>query len=516
MKKPLITSGQDWSFALIEEVLEHIDRIAKTQFRLDTYTNQIEVIASEQMLDAYTSVGLPVHYSHWSFGEQFVRQQEMYRRGQMGLAYEIVINSNPCIAYLMEENTMLMQTLVMAHASYGHNHFFKNNYLFKMWTDADGILDYLVYAKQYIRQCEEQHGVDAVEAILDAAHSLQHFSVDKYKRPTPLSAAQEKARQREREQYIQSQLNEIWNTIPAPNKLDAPSPEEKWPKEPEENILYWIEKHAPRMETWQREIIRIVRKLAQYFYPQMQTKVMNEGCATYFHYRIIHALHEEGIIDNGAMLEFYESHTNVVAQPGYDNRYFNGINPYALGFAMMQDIERVASDPTEEDRQWFRGAEWVGCGDPIGAILYACKHFKDESFIQQYLSPKVIRDFKLFMVIDDEDDPKLEIGAIHNESGYRRIRSALAAQYTVGNIIQDIQVTNVDRWGNRMLTLTHFMRNGIPLEQNDAIDTLRHVSYLWGYNVRLDCVDENKVVKATISIEDDQTTLDVFLDDSIF
>ena len=110
---------------------------------------------------------MPVNYRHWSFGKQFIASEKNYRRGHMGLAYEIVINSDPCIAYLMEENTMPMQALVMAHACFGHNSFFKGNYLFRMWTDASSIVDYLVYAKDYIGECEERHGVDAVEEVLD-------------------------------------------------------------------------------------------------------------------------------------------------------------------------------------------------------------------------------------------------------------------------------------------------------------------------------------------------------------
>jgi spore cortex formation protein SpoVR/YcgB (stage V sporulation) len=140
-------------------------------YRLDTYPNQIEVITAEQMMDAYSSVGMPIGYHHWSFGKRFIHTERNYKRGQMGLAYEIVINSDPCIAYLMEENTMPMQALVMAHACYGHNSFFKNNYLFKTWTDASSIIDYLLFAKNYITECEEKHGIDAVEKLLDSCHA---------------------------------------------------------------------------------------------------------------------------------------------------------------------------------------------------------------------------------------------------------------------------------------------------------------------------------------------------------
>lgn len=520
MSKPLVTSGQDWNFDMIEEVYNDIARIAKDKYGLNYYPNQLEIITSEQMLDAYTSVGMPVSYAHWSFGESFIKQLESYKRGYMGLAYEIVINSDPCIAYLMEENTMLMQTLVIAHASFGHNHFFKNNYLFKQWTDAEAIIDYLAFAKKYIRECEERYGIDEVEAVLDAAHALQHHGVDKYKRPPRLSAEEEKKLAKERDAYIQSQVNEIWNTIPKTKAVDdEQEKEECFPCEPQENLLYFIEKNAPRLEPWKREIIRIVRKLGQYFYPQMQTKVMNEGCATYMHYKLMHDLHEEGIVDESAMMEFYQSHTNVVYQPdavtddGEANKYYSGINPYALGFAMMRDIERIAMDPTDEDRDWFGKQDWVGSGDYISALKFAWANFKDESFIQQYLSPKVIRDFKLFAIHDDENDPKLEVSAIHNKQGYKRVRNDLAAQNNIGYMIPDIQVVDVDRWGDRTMTLRHYMVNNRPLNPEQTVDTLVHLAYLWGYNVKLESVGTDDKVRAVFDMQDQEVLMDMFLDD---
>ena len=196
---------------------EEISKIA-AEYKLDTYPNQIELISSEQMLDAYASVGMPLMYNHWAYGKHFLSNQQQYQRGQMGLAYEIVINSNPCIAYLMEENTITMQALVIAHACYGHNSFFKNNYLFRAWTDADSIVDYLLFAKTYIQECEEKHGIDAVEEILDAAHALMNHGVNRYKRPRPLSPAEEENRQTERAEYIQRTINDLWTTIPIQEK----------------------------------------------------------------------------------------------------------------------------------------------------------------------------------------------------------------------------------------------------------------------------------------------------------
>ena len=269
----------EWTFELIERYHEVI-RATAQRYGLDTYPNQLEIITAEQMMDAYASVGMPVNYRHWSYGKEFIATEKKYRRGHMGLAYEIVINSNPCISYLMEENTLAMQALVIAHAAYGHNSFFKGNYLFRMWTDASSIIDYLVYARSYVAQCEERHGEDAVEEFLDSCHALANHGVDRYRRPARKSLAQELAERREREAYAQQQVNDLWRTLPRRESDAAESPEaRRFPEEPQENLLYFIEKNAPLLEPWQREIVRIVRKVAQYFYPQRQTQVMNEGWA---------------------------------------------------------------------------------------------------------------------------------------------------------------------------------------------------------------------------------------------
>lgn len=508
-----ISDGQEWTFDMIEDTYNNLERIWKTKYKRSYYPNQLEVISSEQMLDAYSAVGMPLMYNHWSYGEQFIREMEAYKRGYMGLAYEIVINSDPCIAYLMEENTMLMQALVIAHASFGHNTFFKNNYLFKQWTDASSIIDYLAFAKKYIATCEEKYGVDEVEAVLDAAHALQRYGVDKYKRPPKLSAAAEEKLQKERDQYIQSQLNDLWRTIPHKDVKSKQLENERFPKEPQENLLYFIEKNAPRLEDWKREIVRIVRKIAQYFYPQGQTKLMNEGCATYFHYKLIHDLYDEKLLDDGALMEFYQSHTGVINQLNYDHKYYSGINPYALGFAMYRDIERIAMNPTDEDREWFGNQHWVGCGDYLSAIDFAITGFKDESFIQQFLSPKIMRDFRLFAIHDDEADPKYLISGIHNKQGYKIVRDALAKQYNFGYIIPDIQVFDVDRWGDRTMTLRHYMVNGRPLESESTTETLKKIAYLWGYDVVLESVDDNHKVRASYEVGGNETLLDIFLDD---
>jgi len=484
-RQPL-SEGSEWTFELLDLYDREIARVA-AHYGLDTYPNQIEVITSEQMIDAYSSVGMPVGYHHWSYGKQFLSTQKSYQRGQMGLAYEIVINSNPCIAYLMEENTMTMQALVIAHAAYGHNSFFKGNYLFRTWTDAEGILDYLVFARNFIAECEQRHGEGAVEELLDSCHALMSLGVDRYKRPAKLSMVKEQARQLEREAYLQSQVNDLWRTLPARQAAENEKRAARFPSEPQENLLYFIEKNAPRLEPWQREIVRIVRKIAQYFYPQRQTQVMNEGWATFWHYTLLNHLYEEGKLTDGFMMEFLQSHTNVVYQPPYNSRFYSGINPYALGFSMFQDLRRICEHPTEEDRRWFpelAGSDWVKSLD------FAMRNFKDESFVAQYLSPKLIRDLKLFAMVDDDREDKLEVTAIHDDAGYRTVRQLLAEHYNLGNREPNIQVYQVDVFGDRSLTLRHYMHDRRPLGESTP-EMLRHVARLWGYTVRIESVDQD-------------------------
>jgi stage V sporulation protein R len=489
----------EWTFDLINQVHEEIRRVAKN-FGLDTYPNQLEIINAEQMMDAYASVGMPVSYNHWSFGKHFLSTEKGYKRGQMGLAYEIVINSDPCIAYLMEENSLTMQALVIAHAAYGHNSFFKGNYLFRAWTDAQAIVDYMVFAKNYIAACEQRYGVDAVELLLDSCHALQNYGVDRYKRPAKLSLEKERTRQDEREAYLQSQVNHLWRTLPRRAEQTLDDLPNRFPPEPQENLLYFIEKYAPLLEPWQREIVRITRKISQYFHPQRQTQVMNEGWATFWHYTILNQLYDEGVVGNGFMMEFLQSHTNVVYQPPVHSKYFSGINPYALGFAMMRDIRRICEAPTDEDRLWFpdiAGSDWQKTLD------FAMRNFKDESFIAQYLSPKLIRDFHFFSVLDDDSEDNLQISAIHDDSGFRYLRQKLANQYNLGDREPNIQVWSVDTHGDRALTLRHTQFQRRPLNQQ-ADEVLKHVTRLWGFDVHLETVAADGQLVSTLNCKADK------------
>ncbi len=490
-KPDLLFSGADWDFETLQRTLDAIEEIALNDLKLDVYPNQIEIISSEQMLDAYSSHGMPLMYKHWSFGKHFARDQMMYQKGYTGLAYEIVINSDPCIAYLMEENTMTMQALVMAHASFGHNHFFKNNYLFRQWTDAEGILSYLDFAKKYIAKCEDEYGFEEVEAILDAAHALMDQGVFRYNRPPRLSEADRMAKLARRAEHEEMTFNDIWRTLPNTEEdeeeKEVRQQEVRFIKLPEENLLYFIEKASPILRPWQRELVRIVRHIAQYFYPQKQTKVMNEGCATFVHHYIMNELYNQGRIGEGTIMEFLHSHSSVVFQPDFDDPRYSGINPYALGFAMMEDIRRICERPGDEDRELFpdiAGLSQKG-GDWRDVLKDAWANFRDESFILQYLSPKVTRDFHLFAIADDAKEAHVEVSAIHDERGFRRVRERLAAMYDLGMHDPNIQVVAADLEGDRTLHLRHEVHNGRALSEKTKDAVLTHIETLWGHEVDL-------------------------------
>jgi len=493
----LLFKGPDWDFDLIRRVHDACGEIAINEMGLDPYPNQIEVITTEQMLDAYASTGMPLFYRHWSFGKEFARNEALYRKGYQGLAYEIVINSNPCLVYIMEENSAMMQTLVIAHAGYGHSHFFKNNYVFKQWTDADGILDYLEFARGLIAKFEDRYGQEEVERMLDAAHALQSHGIHRFPRKRMADLRSEQRREEERRRHGEQLFNDLWRTVPQGKR--KPTADEDARRKallglPEENLLYFLEKTAPRLAPWQREILRMVRMINQYFYPQRQTKVMNEGCATYVHHRVMNRLHEKGQIDDGAFLEFLHSHTSVVMQPDFDDRRYSGINPYALGFAMCCDIERICTNPTEEDREWM--PDIAGNNDPYGTLRNIWANFRDESFVSQYLSPQCIRDFGLFNVHDDEEDEDMNVSAIHDERGYRKIRRGLSKHYDIAYRDPDIQIVDVDLAGDRKLILSHRVLDGMTLEEGDTDKVLQHVADLWGYDVKLVEADDSGTVRA--------------------
>jgi spore cortex formation protein SpoVR/YcgB (stage V sporulation) len=438
-KKPLFT-GSDWLVPQIEQGWEVINKIAKEKYGWEGYPVQFEIVSSLQMLDSYTTIGMPVYYSHWSFGKRQIQAQKDYESGQnRGMAYEMIINTNPSICYIMEDNDMMMQLLVTAHAAVGHNHFFKNNYLFKEWTNPESFVDYLLYAKHYISDCEEKYGLIDVSKTLDMAHLLADYSVFKTTQVHKTKEGLRKKKTARTEDLYRSYnpvidggFKEYRRSVIA-SHLDF--------GDTSENLLSFLERtnsYQTVLKDWQKEVFKIIRTIQQYFYPQGQTKLMNEGFASFAHYTLMHDLYDQGYIDDGYMLNFIHSHCDVTYQRDSGSKEgWHSINPYALGLAMFQDIKRICENPTQEDIDFlpqYANTDWVKSINSIVA------NYRDESFIREFLSPTIIRKFKLFSISTKEEMTKYEIGATHNVTNYELIRDKLATSYTWENYHPDILI----------------------------------------------------------------------------
>ncbi len=323
---------------------------------------------------------------------------------------------------------MTMQALVIAHACYGHNSFFKGNYLFRQWTSADAIIDYMVFARQLrdaVRGAPRRRRGRGAARCLPCADGLRRQPL-----PPPDAAVRRRGARalREREEYARAQYDEIWRTRARRARRAAGGrAAAAFPSEPQENLLYFVEKHSPRLAPWQRELVRIVRKIAQYFYPQGQTKVMNEGWATFWHYTILNRLLRQG----AGRRRLHARVPDVAHQRRHAARLRRARlrRPQPV-CARLRDVHRHAPDlrdaRRDEDRHWFPD---IAGGDWQPVLDFAMRNFKDESFIAQYLSPRLIREFHLFAIADHEDEDALMVDSIHNEHGYRRVRQLLAQQY---------------------------------------------------------------------------------------
>ena len=484
--------GADWNFPTMQRVYEAVQDIALNDLGLGVFPNQIEVISAEQMLDAYCSVGMPLMYSHWSYGKRFVRDEALYRKGYQALAYEIVINANPCISYYMEENTHGDADAGARARGVRPQPFFQEQLsLPAMDRSRAAFSTTSISPSAMSPNARSATASSAVESALDAAHALMNQGVFRYRRATKLKMGEYESRRRERLKNEAQSYCDLWRTVPSAAHAREPTLSEQEARErkqrlrlPEENLLYFLEKNSPVLDDWQRELLRIVRNVAQYFYPQRQTKLMNEGCATFVHYHIVNRLYDQGLISEGALLEILHSHSNVVHQSAFDDSRFGGINPYALGFAMMQDIQRICVAPTPEDREWF--PDLAGRDDWRGALRDIWANYRDELFVRQFLSPHLIRKLRLFVLSDKAAESKYRVEAIHDADGYRKVRSVLAESYDIGAMEPDIQVVDVDLLGDRELILRHTVRDGVALAAASRDQVLRHIRRLWGYGVRLE------------------------------
>jgi spore cortex formation protein SpoVR/YcgB (stage V sporulation) len=502
----------DWTIDNLQQYADAFDAINEEKYNLDVYNNQIEVITAKRMIDAYSSHAMPVYPPHWSYGMAANEIEKAYRKGQMGLAYEVVINSDPCIAYLMEENSSMMQALVISHASYGHNSFFKGNYMFKE-TQASNIVDYLTMARKYILACEEKYGPQEVEVLLDACHVLERHAVNQRRKSTPLTKDQQRQERLDKIKFLQQSITDLDSVTPLSKEeqmkrmKNAISPDIDTRDYATRNILKFIGQHSVHLQQWQRNIIDMICYISDYFKPQIQTQLMNEGWATFWHYQMMHDLEAQGGLSNGQMVEFYSSHTAVTAQPGYTSPYYSGINVYALGFHMMQKIKQVCIAPTLADSTRF---SFAGCGEEwVNIMKEIMMNYRDESFIQEFLTEDTCKEFNLFSVRRDSDLNYIEVTGTARTEELKYIKRAFADSRDIINNVPDLAIESYDPTGDRTLVLTHRTRDFRRIYTPEMDACLDYIQHLWGdavlfeeYDVPYDPRDGNEQIPVQAKLVD--------------
>src|SRR5437879_1820276 len=362
----------------VEDLQEWNQRIVELvqRFGLDPYTQEFEICDYEEMLSYMVYSGMPSHYPHWSYGKAYEKLKTLYDYGLSGLPYEMVINSDPCIAYLMRDNTLALQILTIAHV-YGHNDFFKNNFTFRTIRAEFTIETFKAHANRVRHYVEDPSiGLEKVERILDAVHALflqcrRNLSIRK---------------QTETEQRIAKLENSKPSTDPFQSihrRKDWVSPDlDKVPLYPEEDILLFIRDHNPQLADWERDLLTMVHEQAQYFIPQIETKIMNEGWASYWHREILNSLD----LPQELHLEFLVRHNQVVRP------IEGGLNPYHLGLKMWEDIRKRYDDPSPEEAHEFHRP--VGQG--LKQIFEVRSADRDASFLRRFLTEELMREMDLF------------------------------------------------------------------------------------------------------------------------
>lgn len=442
---------------------QKITEIAKLN-RLDYYPQEYEICDYEDMICYESYVGMPAHYPHWSYGKSYERKKTLYRYNLEGLPYEMVINSNPCIAYLMRDNTMLLQILTMAHV-YGHNDFFKNNRLFVDGTKADYTVEMFKNHADRIRSYIEDPtiGYEKVERILDAAHALRYHT-------SRFTGLKKLTNEEKKKQLLEKYYDEIKPTSPLDDKKDIPFPDlNRIPLEPTDDIMLFLAEYS-NLESWEKDIILIVIEETRYFIPQIETKIMNEGWASYWHYKILNQLE----LSQGLHIEFLNRHNQVIRP------FYGSINPYYVGFKIFEDIEkRYGEEKLFEVRKLER----------------------DQSFIRKYLTEELAKEFNIFEY--NKKGNKYVIEEVADEDGWKKIRDDLANMVGMGGIPY-IKVEEVSPKDNSLLLFHEY--DGRELELNYAYETLKYLVTLWGRSVSLKTV-VNNLNKRIICNEDKTITM---------
>ena len=459
---------EDREIRELEKALEQIWDVA-LRFGLDPFPVRFELVPATVMYEI-GSYALPGRYSHWTFGKAYHRMKTMYDFG-LSKIYEVVINTNPAYGFLLETNSPVQNKLVMAHVL-GHVDFFKHNAYFSR-TNRRMVETVSAHAGR-MAEYEFRYGRKAVERFLDAVLSIEEhidpnfFIRREEERPEPgRKKAEPKA----------GRYDDLWNIGRRPAEDEGAGEEEEGPRGdrlPEKDLVYYIMRNSPSLKDWQRDVMAMVREEMEYFVPQMQTKVMNEGWASLNHARIMRELD----LPDKEHVEFAELHAGVVSP------HKGQLNPYYLGYKIFEDIERRWDNPTAEEREKF-GRKG---GEGRAKIFEVRELDNDVSFLRNYLTEELCEELDLFVyeLVDEEEWTV-------TEKRWERVRDQLVSNMTNFGFPY-IVVADGDYEGNRELYLKH-QYEGSELDMNYARKVLEHVHTLWGRPVHLETVVDDEAVR---------------------
>jgi len=430
----------DWTEADLLHWDEKIIRVAE-DLGLDWHPIDYEIIDYQEMMGAMAYTGLPTHYRHWSYGKEYERTHTLYNMGQTGLPYEMIINSNPSIAYLMRENALYIHLLTMAHCV-GHSDFFKQNRMFAE-TNPNHVIDTFKAGAKFVRQLIEDPsiGIDKVENILDAAHAIK-YQVPRYRGITTPTTTQQVALEREKMENDPTYDGDITKT----------------PLQPEYNVLRFIADHSKHLSDWERHLLLIVEESSQYFIPQALTKVMNEGWACTIHYKIIQELN----LPDSLHLPFLKLHNQVVRP------HLGQLNPYHLGFKLFEKI--IEEEGFDE------------------AMIVREVH-NDISFLRFYLDEEFMQDMNYFSYSFKKTKKAITIDDVSDEDGWEKVRDELIRNVGL-NRVPIVYVDEVEK--DNTLCLVH-EHDGRDLDIQYASKVYEHLQTLWGDDVKLVSLVENEV-----------------------
>jgi stage V sporulation protein R len=447
----------------LEYAISEITEVA-TGFGLDFYPMRYEICPAD-IIYTFGAYGMPTRFSHWSFGKQFYKMKLQYDFG-LSKIYELVINSNPCYAFLLDSNSLIQNKLIAAHVL-AHCDFFKNNVRFRN-TKRD-MVESMAATAERIRQYEIQYGKPEVEKFLDAVLAIDEHIDPSLMRPKLAWSMEDLDDEDIDSSPAPTPYDDLWNMDEKNKNDDKKKPKKQFPPKPEKDLLLFIETYSRELEEWQRDILTMMREEMLYFWPQLETKIMNEGWASYWHQRI---LRELDLTSNEA-LEFAKLNAGVV-QPSK-----TGINPYYLGIKMYEDIEERYNNPTEEMKR-------VGIEPGSGRekIFEVRELESDISFLRNYLTKDLVMREDMYLFQKQGRDYKIV------DKNWKQVRDQLVGMRVNGGFPY-ITVNDGDYLKNGELYMKHWYE-GIELDVKYLEKVLPYIHQLWGRTVHMESVIEER------------------------